>query len=94
MTEDEQALDNFQASIVSLPDSDRIRILNSLIGILRTEIDSLDSGWEQMNFYDDAGNFRKEQVFMGLLERGTMKRTYQKIIDILTQFIHPEKEGQ
>lgn len=88
-----KVFDNFQAVAQSLPDSDRKTLFTKLIDVLQAKIASLDTGWEQMNFYDDAGNFCKEQVFMGLLERGTKKRTYQEMIDIYEHFIHPEDQG-
>lgn len=95
MTEVE-VFENFQAIVQSLPDLDCKRLLSAFTDVLQAKKDSLDVGWEQMSFYDEAGNFSKEQAFLALLERGTKKITYQEIIDLIDQFIHPpepEKEG-
>jgi len=93
--EQEQIFDNFQAIAQSLPDSDRKRLFGAFVDVLKAKIAVLNEGWEAPLFTDDAGNFSKEQAFLGLLERGTKKRAYQEIIDIIDQIIHPpEPEGE
>jgi len=92
MTE-EEVYTEFHAIAQSLPDSDRKRLFSAFVDVLRAKIASLNEGWESPLFKDDAGNFSKDHAFLGVFERGTRKRTYQELIDILTQIIHPEEEG-
>jgi len=87
--EQEQIFDNFQAIAHSLPDSDRKRLFGAFVDVLQAKITTLNEGWESPLFTDDAGNFSKDQAFLGVFERGAKKRAYQEIIDIIDQIIHP-----
>ena len=91
MTE-EETFDEFYAFAQSLPDSDRKRLFGAFVDVLQAKIDSLNEGWEMPSFIDNAGNFSKEQAFLGVFERGARKRTYQLIVDLLEQLISPEGE--
>lgn len=90
-----EAIEKFEALLKEMSEGNWKALCQSAIDILETKIEALDSGWESPNFYDDAGNFTKDQAFLGLLERGAKKRELLDLITFINQFIHPEPvEGE